>query len=97
MNDAQLISLDLPGCGGSDSLPVYSADAVLNAVVEALVILRKHYLTAPGAKCVLVGHDWGAVIGYRIAADTRDLFDIMITMNSVHVRASKSLQMNQRF
>jgi pimeloyl-ACP methyl ester carboxylesterase len=84
--DAQFVSLDLPGCGGSDSLPKYSSDLVLNAVVDAIVLLKRQYLTRDGMKCILVAHDWGGVVGYRIAADTRGLFDRMITMNGVYVR-----------
>jgi pimeloyl-ACP methyl ester carboxylesterase len=47
--------------------------------------LKRRYLTRDGMKCILVVHDWGGVVGYRIAADTRGLFDRMITMNGVYV------------
>jgi len=89
---AQLVALDLPGCGGSDSLPSYGPDQVLNAVAEAVVQLKNRYLNPSSSKqtCILVGHDWGAVIGFRIVAETRGLIDRLVTLNSLWVSASSS-------
>lgn len=60
---AQLVALDLPGCGGSDSHSFYGPDEMLNAVAEAIVQLKGRYLrrsTESGSeqKSVLVSHDW---------------------------------------
>jgi len=86
----KLIAIDLPGCGGSDNLPGYGPDAVLNTVSEAIVQLKLRYLgTGSGKKpaatrCVLVSHDWGGAIAFRIAAETTGLFDAMIVANSIY-------------
>jgi len=90
---AKLIALDLPGCGGSDSLAKYGADELLNAIAEAIVLLRQQYghsltekVTVDSRpRCILVGHDWGGIITSRIAAEAPGLVDRAIIMNSTHV------------
>lgn len=84
---AQLVALDLPGCGGSDSLVSYGPDQVLNTVAEAIVQLKRRYSHPSSSKrqCILVGHDWGAVIGFRIVAETEGLVDRLVTLNSLWV------------
>ncbi|KAK1093980.1 hypothetical protein LTR48_001243 [Friedmanniomyces endolithicus] len=42
---AQLVAIDLPGCGGSDDLRQYGPDEMLNAVGEAVAQLKARYLT----------------------------------------------------
>lgn len=84
---AKLVALDLPGCGGSDSLSTYGPNQVLNAVAEAIVLLKKRYLKSPSQRCILVGHDWGGVVGFRLAAETERLIDNLITLNSLWVRS----------
>ena len=78
----QLVAIDLPGCGGSDDLQQYSADEVLNATVDAIAQLRSRYLTNNTARRVLVGHDWGGLIAYRIAAGTRGLVHRVVAINT---------------
>ena len=90
---AQLISLDLPGCGGSDSIERYGPNEVLNVISEAIVLLKERYLAHPskeGTRCILVGHDWGGVIGFRLAAETSNLFDHYIAINSLHPAFAKA-------
>ncbi|KXT11053.1 hypothetical protein AC579_1971 [Pseudocercospora musae] len=82
---AKLVALDLPGCGGSDSLDKYGPNEVLNAVAETIALLKHRYLKADAkARCVLVGHDWGGVVASRIAAETSGLVDHVVTLNSLY-------------
>ena len=58
-----LIALDLPGHGGSQGLPRYGPDEVLECVFRFVCLMRERYLkeaVAEGKKgrVVLVGHDW---------------------------------------
>ncbi|CAK3942050.1 Hypothetical predicted protein [Lecanosticta acicola] len=80
---AKLVALDFPGCGGSDSLASYGPDEVLNTVAEAIVQLKKQYLEGRSTRCILVGHDWGGVVGFRLAAETEGLIDELVTLNSL--------------
>ena len=89
---ATIVSLDLPGYGGSDGLSRYSATEVLNAVSEAIIELKKRYTSsstdnnvAKSARCVLVGHDWGGLITYRVAAEAPGLVDRVVVLNSAYV------------
>jgi pimeloyl-ACP methyl ester carboxylesterase len=84
----KIVALDLPGYGGSDSLPSYGPDQVLNAVVNAIVELKHRYLDLDAdeaARCILVGHDWGGVVGYRLAAESKGLIDEFVAVNSIYV------------
>jgi pimeloyl-ACP methyl ester carboxylesterase len=90
-NDAYLVSLDLPGFGGSDGLPSYGPDQVLTTIYLAIQALRhRHGLektssdTSTG-QCIVVGHDWGGVIASRIAAQTEGLIDHLVMVNSTFV------------
>lgn len=87
-NKAQLVALDLPGCGGSDSLPSYGANEVLNVIAETINQLKSLFSRSNTRKpkCILVGHDWGGVIGFRLAAETKGLIDELVTLNSIYVR-----------
>lgn len=60
---AQLIALDLPGCGGSDSASFYGPNETLNAVGEAIVQLKIRYrdnssVSGSSQRSILVSHDW---------------------------------------
>lgn len=84
---AKLVALDLPGCGGSDNLPDYGPDSMLNAIAEAILVLRDCHgsQTGTAASCVLVSHDWGGVIASRLAAETTGLVDEVVVVNSTYV------------
>ncbi|KAK5130605.1 hypothetical protein LTR08_001924 [Meristemomyces frigidus] len=86
----KLVALDLPGYGGSDGLRRYGASEVLNAVVEALMRLKKLYLPEDGIPCILVGHDWGGAIAFRIASETAGLVDRVVVLNSMHIPHGKA-------
>ncbi|KAF2211850.1 hypothetical protein CERZMDRAFT_42302 [Cercospora zeae-maydis SCOH1-5] len=87
---AKLVALDLPGCGGSDSLDRYGPEQVLNAIAEAITLLKDRYLPrdqassgTPSPQCILVAHDWGGIITFRLAAQTIGLFDHFIAINAI--------------
>ncbi|KAL5413517.1 hypothetical protein PMIN03_003728 [Paraphaeosphaeria minitans] len=69
-----LIAVDLPGYGGSEGISTYSATDVLETMAEFILGMRERYL-AEEAKMVLVTHDWGAIIGARLAAEASQLAD----------------------
>ncbi|TKA70146.1 hypothetical protein B0A55_06528 [Friedmanniomyces simplex] len=79
---AQLVALDLPGFGGSDDLGHYGPDEMLNTVSEAIVQLKAQYLILDDrSRCLLVGHDWGGLLSYRIAAETLGLVHRLVVVN----------------
>jgi len=85
------VSLDLPGYGGSDSPTHYGTNEVLNVIVEAIVELKRLHLRSESEQsghCILIGHDWGGAIAYRIAAETKSLVDRVVILNSIHVSIS---------
>ncbi|KAK5272300.1 hypothetical protein LTR96_001930 [Exophiala xenobiotica] len=86
-NDATLVCVDLPGYGGSDSLKVYDTE-VLEALTEFIVAMRDKYIPeeeTDSANTFVVGHDWGCVLGFRLAADAPCLADRFILTNAPHV------------
>ncbi|KAK4501024.1 hypothetical protein PRZ48_006830 [Zasmidium cellare] len=80
----KLVALDLPGCGGSDDFEKYGPNEVLNAIASAIQQLKKRYLGTSKRRCILMGHDWGGVVAFRIAAETEGLVDHIVTMNSLY-------------
>ena len=85
------MALDLPGYGGSDSLTKYGPNEVLDAVAEAIVMLRKRFLVGADSEigngfCMLVGHDWGGIVASRIAMETKGLVDRVVLLNAPPVR-----------
>lgn len=83
---ADVVALDLPGFGGSEGLPAYGAEGVLNVVSAAIALLRRRYLkddSGQRGRCVVVGHDWGSVVASRLAMETRGLIDRVVLVNGV--------------
>lgn len=62
-------------------MPKYGADEVLNTIVSAIAMLRERQLSTKPGQCILVGHDWGAVISSRIAMETQGLIDRVVVIN----------------
>ncbi|KAI9824159.1 MAG: hypothetical protein M1819_000922 [Sarea resinae] len=94
---AKLIAVDLPGYGGSDGLPEYSATAMLEAVTDFVVGMRDQYQPDSESypshgeeKVILVGHDWGCLIGYRLAAEAPQLATRFVLSNSFHIPLAAS-------
>ncbi|KAI7233454.1 hypothetical protein KC330_g5366 [Hortaea werneckii] len=92
--DSKLVALGLPGYGGSDTPKNFGAESMLNAIIEAVVELKKRHLDSeiqPGnGHCILLGHDWGGAIAFRIAAETERLVDRVVVLNSMHLPHAKA-------
>lgn len=55
---ANMIAVDLPGFGGSDSLASYGPAQVLEAITEFILKMRELHLSNDAGKVVIVSHDW---------------------------------------
>lgn len=99
---ATLVAVDLPGYGGSDGFSHYGATEVLEALTEFIVAMREQYLSTNRAdneqegvesnKVFIVGHDWGCVLSYRLAAEAPCLADRFIVTNGPHVSSHPKFQ-----
>ncbi|KAI5792424.1 hypothetical protein DFH27DRAFT_188121 [Peziza echinospora] len=82
LHRAHVIALDLPGFGGSDSLPEYSSTNVLNAISSFIIDMKKR---KTHERCILVGHDWGALIVCRLVSEgPGGLVSRAIIMSGLH-------------
>lgn len=84
-----LIAVDIPGYGGSDSLLSYAPYDVLEPLSEFIIGVRKSYLQED-KRVVVVTHDWGAVIGARLASEAPDLAHHWIITSAIIPRLSLS-------
>ena len=87
LQDATFVAVDLPGYGGSDSFSSYDTE-VLEALTEFVVAMRDKYIPAEESETTntfIVGHDWGCVLGFRLAAEAPSLADRFILTNAPHV------------
>lgn len=85
--DATLVCVDLPGYGGSDSFKKYDTE-VLEALTEFVVAMREKYIMPDKAEetnTFIVGHDWGCLLSFRLAAEASSLADRFILTNAPHV------------
>lgn len=86
-----VVCVDLPGYGGSDSFEKYSADEVLEALTEFVIGMRALYGSEDEetgrdlSRTYIVGHDWGCVLAFRLAAEAPALADRFILTNGPHV------------
>ncbi|KAI1979554.1 hypothetical protein LOZ55_001916 [Ophidiomyces ophidiicola] len=90
-----VVAADLPGYGGSDSLEKYGATEVLEALTEFILAIREKcgVDTEQGnhqRKVILVTHDWGAVLAFRLASEAPQLADRFIMINGPLVSLMKS-------
>lgn len=89
-----MIAVDLPGYGGSDSLERHGATEVLESLTEFIVAIREKYgvdneaMEKPARRVIVVAHDWGAVLSFRLAAEAPQLADRFIITNGPLVRSS---------
>lgn len=87
-----MIAVDLPGYGGSDSFERHGATEVLEALTEFIVTVREKYgvdidtMAKPARRVIVVAHDWGAVLSFRLAAEAPQLADRFIVTNGPLVR-----------
>lgn len=82
-----MLACDLPGFGGSDSFPNYGPNDVLEAISEYIIQMREQYLSPEeeNPKVIIVAHDWGAVVAFRLASEAPELADRFIMSNAIHV------------
>ncbi|QDS73636.1 hypothetical protein FKW77_002215 [Venturia effusa] len=87
-----MVACDLPGFGGSDSLASYGPNDVLEAITEYIIQMREQYLSPEdgNARVILAAHDWGAVIGFRLASEAPELADRFILSNAIHPALAQS-------
>ncbi|KIW01234.1 uncharacterized protein PV09_07277 [Verruconis gallopava] len=88
---ATLIAVDLPGFGGSDSMDRYGPAEVMEAITEFILKMREKYVSddnssssSSSSRVVVVAHDWGAMVGFRLAAEAPQLADHFILGNCIH-------------
>lgn len=76
------VAPDLRGYGGTDRPKEgYDIDTLANDVVQLARYLQ------PGRPVHLVGHDWGGVIAYHVAAHHPDMVDRLAIVNAPHPSA----------
>lgn len=89
VHSADFVCVDLPGFGGSDSFERYDT-SVLEALTEFIVALKESHMQNGAAtlekSTIVVGHDWGAAIAFRLASEAPALADRFVTMNGPLVR-----------
>jgi hypothetical protein len=92
LENATVVAVDMPGYGASDGFDVSTAPRVLEALTEFIVAMREEHIddeaTENGRRedVILVGHDWGCVTAYRLAAESPNLADRWILSNGPMVR-----------
>lgn len=89
-----MVALDLRGYGASSKPPgrdSYRLEALLDDVRQVIEALgtRNGPSRAPGAppappKCILVGHDWGGVLAWELAAGHPELVEKLVVMDAPH-------------
>lgn len=79
-----LVAVDLPGYGGSDSLPSYGPYEMLETMTEFILDMRREYLQVD-RKVVVATHDWGALVGARLAAEASQLADHWVITSGILV------------
>jgi pimeloyl-ACP methyl ester carboxylesterase len=82
--DHVLIAVDIPGYGGSDSLPAYGPNELLEAFTEYIVGMRTLFLHDE-RRLVVVTHDWGTIIGARLASEAGGLADHWVITSAILV------------
>lgn len=96
-----LIAVDLPGYGGSDGLDKYDPEGVLEAMTAFVLGMRELYLSSgegeERGKLVMVTHDWGGIIGARLASEAKELADRWIITSAVLVSSIITLAKDRRF
>ncbi|NXU92900.1 EPHX3 hydrolase, partial [Xiphorhynchus elegans] len=78
----RVVALDLRGCGASEKPPgrdSYRLELLLGDVCQVIEALG----TPPEApRCVLVGHDWGGVLAWEVAASRPHLVEKLVIMDA---------------
>lgn len=94
ISSARLVCLDLPNFGGSDTFDVPDT-SVLEAVTEFIIAIREEHEEAltdsKDFSTVIIAHDWGCAISFRLAAEAPQLADRFILSNGPHVRSAQEI------
>lgn len=85
-----MLAPDLPGYGGTDSLDIYGPTEILETLTEFIITVRDQYKVYDGdgrtkRRVIIVAHDWGAILAFRLAAEAPQLADRFIISNGVLV------------
>ncbi|KAF2503318.1 putative alpha/beta fold family hydrolase [Lophium mytilinum] len=83
LKDSVLVAVDLGGYGGSDNLPNYSADTVLEAIGSFIIGMRDQYPIQNGGRVLVVSHDWGSIIAFRLASEAPQIADRFIISSAI--------------
>ncbi|KAF2817334.1 putative alpha/beta fold family hydrolase [Mytilinidion resinicola] len=83
LKDSVLVAVDLGGYGGSDNLPDYSAETVLEAMGTFIIGMRDQYPIQNGGRVLVVSHDWGSVVAFRLASEAPQIVDRFIISSAV--------------
>ncbi|XP_041460825.1 epoxide hydrolase 4-like [Lytechinus variegatus] len=78
--DYHCVAIDMRGVGESDGPPgkmSYTCDLITGDVCELIHVLGHE-------TCILIGHDWGGLIGWKFAAQYPEMVDKYIAMNIPH-------------
>jgi pimeloyl-ACP methyl ester carboxylesterase len=62
----------------------YGPAQVLEAMTEFILKMREQYERGDNGRVAIVAHDWGAMIGFRLAAEAPQLADRFIMSNCIH-------------
>jgi len=81
--DYYAVAIDLPGYGYS-SIP---KEKSRYDSAEISLDIREFILELGYESCILVGHDWGAVIAFHTAIEHPEVVDKLINMNVPHKKA----------
>jgi len=88
----KVVALDMRGYGQTDrpqGRENYTIDILVNDVKEVVSALGYK-------KCVLVGHDWGAIIAWYVAMNFESYIEKLIVMNVPHPQCyMENLNINQ--
>lgn len=89
--NAVLVAMDLPGYGGSGETSNCDATSILEAISQFVLAMRDKYIHAGGdspvekGRVILVAHDWGGILAFRLASEAPQLADRFIIAAAVHV------------
>lgn len=87
-----VVAPDLRGYGDSDAPHGIDAYAMTELVSDVVALLE-----SLGSEAVVVGHDWGGVIGWFLAMERPDLVSKLVVLNAPHPAAyRRELRRNPR-
>ncbi|PTY08456.1 alpha/beta hydrolase [Opitutaceae bacterium EW11] len=79
--DHRTVALDLRGYNLSDKPPAVESYAIQNIVADVRHVLRA---LSPEEPAILVGHDWGGIVGWALAREHPELLHRLVVINAPH-------------